>query len=430
MTQTSTEGIEESIRVNLLFHQQHLGIHDIAQRDFVPELEVYGHGYPMSDDPPLEYPIWHDDLSSTIMSLREQYPRDALQATAPHSIPGTGHENAISIVHRARDFVPTLEMEIEGAIITRSRDQGQTSIEGNGGTALIAPGNMVLMYVADVPLGLPAAMRRLDHAAETGDEPTPQSHLETPGQLPTRGPGWTIRGTLGTRVGDPEILSGDPFLDVEYFAATNTHLLRLDPGDPIDALVVDDLESRFRFLADQWREETDMLSTEEESTAGNDVGEPDNVEAIIESLREHGLQDLAVQLEYKKRIIEDDPDELPISHESARSFASFVTAQPLSGSPRVTVDPYGYVGLEWVIPDPYASGPSQTATSTGRDDDHVWGKGDGILGVWFLPTRMVRIYGTSGPVGQGLERMRVNSTVTHSYVINEVEPFLSRLKAQ
>jgi hypothetical protein len=173
-----------------------------------------------------------------------------------------------------------------------------------------------------------------------------------------------------------------------------------------------------------------MLSTEEESTAGNDVGEPDNVEAIIESLREHGLQDLAVQLEYKKRIIEDDPDELPISHESARSFASFVTAQPLSGSPRVTVDPYGYVGLEWVIPDPYASGPSQTATSTGRDDDHVWGKGDGILGVWFLPTRMVRIYGTSGPVGQGLERMRVNSTVTHSYVINEVEPFLSRLKAQ
>ena len=426
MIQLSTEYIEESIRVDLLPHQQYY----VDQGDFVPVWEVYDLGYPMFDDPPREYTVRYDDLSPTAMPLGEQYASDALQAAVPHSIPDTGHENAIFIARGARDFVPTLEMEIELAIITRWGNLGQASIEGTEGTPLIATGDVVSQYAAGVPGDLTDAMRRLGHAAETGDEPASQYYLDVLGQLPARGPAWIIGGAPGTRVGDPDILSGDAYPDVEYLAATITHVLRLDHEDPIDALVVDDLESRFRFIADQWRDETGMLSIDEEFTAGNDAAGSDDVEVIIESLREHGLQDFAVQLEHKKRVIEDDPDELPISPESVRSFVGFVTAQPLPGSPRVTVDPYGYVGLEWVIPNPYTLGPSRTEASSGRDDDHVWGKGDGVLGVWFLPSGMVRVYGTSGPVGQGLERMRVNSTVTPSYVINVVEPFLSRLEAR
>ena len=163
---------------------------------------------------------------------------------------------------------------------------------------------------------------------------------------------------------------------------------------------------------------------------GGKIAAADDVEGILENLRAGGLRDLAGQLEYKKRVIEDDPDEMPISLESARCFAAFVVAESLSGSPNVTVDPYGYVGLEWVIPDPHFSGFEKTMGRSGKDDDHVWGKGDGVLGVWFLPTGMVRVYGTSGPVGQGVERLRVNSTVTPGYVINEVKPFLYRLEAE
>ena len=164
------------------------------------------------------------------------------------------------------------------------------------------------------------------------------------------------------------------------------------------------------------------------SNAPGEIPVPDDLEGILGYLRNEGFDDFASELEYKRLLIEEDPDELPIRPESARGFAGFVVAELPAGSPNVTVDAYGYVGMEWIIPDPLASGAGAQVATVGRDDDHVWGKGDGVLGLWFLPNGMVRVYGTSGPVGQGVERMRVNSTVTPGYVMSEVEPFLSRLR--
>ena len=166
----------------------------------------------------------------------------------------------------------------------------------------------------------------------------------------------------------------------------------------------------------------------ESSDAPGEIPVLDDVEDVLRYLRSRGLDDLAGDLEYKKCIIEEDSDELPISPESVREFAGFVSREPMGSSPNVIVDSNGYVGLEWIIPDQLVSRPGAEVVTTERGDDHVWGKGDGVLGLWFLPSGMVRVCGTSGPVGQGIERMRVNSIVPPAHVMSEVMPFLSRLE--
>jgi hypothetical protein len=180
--------------------------------------------------------------------------------------------------------------------------------------------------------------------------------------------------------------------------------------------------------------ETNVLhSLLEPSDAPGKVPILGNVEDILKYLRSLGLDDLADDLEYKKCLIEEDLDEedlneLPISLESAREFAGFVATESLAGSPNVMVDSYGYVGLEWIIPGPPISTSGAEVVTTERTDDHVWGKGDGVLGLWFLTNGLVRVCGTSGPVGQGIERMRVNSIVPPVHVMGEIKPFLSRLE--
>ncbi len=169
----------------------------------------------------------------------------------------------------------------------------------------------------------------------------------------------------------------------------------------------------------------DLLS--ETSDGRDEVWELGDVGDILRFLRRRGLHDMAGDLEYKKSVIEEDPDDLPISFESAREFASFVEAETFDGSPNVTVDPYGYVGLEWTIPDPTASWAEEEAAKIDRRDDRVWGRGDGVLGLWFLPDGLVRVCGTSGPVGQGVERMLVNSIMPSTHVMGAITPFLSRL---
>ncbi len=137
------------------------------------------------------------------------------------------------------------------------------------------------------------------------------------------------------------------------------------------------------------------------------------VDRLLQRLRDQGLDDLAGDLEYKNALIQEDPEELPISPESASLFADFIAREPLTGSPNLTVDSRGHVGLEWTI-------PGQSLTETGP--------GDGVLGLWFLPDGLVRICGTSGPAWSGVDRIRVNCAVPPAQVMSQVEPFLSRLE--
>ncbi len=159
------------------------------------------------------------------------------------------------------------------------------------------------------------------------------------------------------------------------------------------------------------------------------AGTLDSVEDLINSLRLFGLLAITDRLEYLHREIAEDPDELPLSVDSLSKFADFVTANALPGSPRVWVDPYGYVGLEWRIPDPEQSEGVSVSKLDPRDDDHLWGKGDGILAMTFLPSGLVKFSGTSGPVSQGLARLMVGGTFPQVSVMSAVRPFLSRLEA-
>lgn len=159
-----------------------------------------------------------------------------------------------------------------------------------------------------------------------------------------------------------------------------------------------------------------------------EVQVPGDVDGLLGYLRDRGLDDLADDLEYKRLLIEEDPDELPVCDESVRGFARFIATEQLVGAPTLTVDVAGHIGLEWVIPDQLTSRSGGQMAGTGQDDNQVWGKGDGVLGMWFLPSGMVRVYGTSGPVGQGIDRMRVNDTLPPGRVVITVEPFLSRLE--
>ena len=156
---------------------------------------------------------------------------------------------------------------------------------------------------------------------------------------------------------------------------------------------------------------------------------PDEVEGIIEFLKSLGLVSISNRLEYLHREISEDPDEFPMSADSLGKFAGFVRDNPLPGSPSVWVDTYGYVGLEWRIPDPDRSEVLSASETAPRDDDHLWGKGDGILAMVFLPSGLVKFSGTSGPVGQGLERLMIGGTFPQAAVMSAVQPFLSRLVA-
>ena len=176
---------------------------------------------------------------------------------------------------------------------------------------------------------------------------------------------------------------------------------------------------------------TDVADTLDDAggTHNDRAGIPDNVEGIIEFLKSLGLVSISNRLEYLHREISEDPDEFPMSADSLGKFADFVLDNPLPGSPSVWVDPYGYVGLEWRIPDPDRSEGLSASETVPRDDDHLWGKGDGILAMVFSPSGLVKFSGTSGPVGQGLERLMIGGTFPQAAVMSAVQPFLSRLVA-
>ena len=172
-------------------------------------------------------------------------------------------------------------------------------------------------------------------------------------------------------------------------------------------------------------DDTSMAAGDETTTDADPSDLPATVEEGIRRLRASGLMGFAERLEGLQREIEDDPDESPISLESLAQFSNFVGAKDLPGFPSVWVDPYGNVGLEWRIPDPERLG--NVPAPLGYDDDHLWGHGDGILAMVFLPNDTVKLAGTSGPVGRGVERRILSETVSTNSATDAAEFFLRRM---
>ena len=148
----------------------------------------------------------------------------------------------------------------------------------------------------------------------------------------------------------------------------------------------------------------------------------DDIETVLHKL-ENGLYErVARRIRYLEQEIDEEEGEEPIDLNSLHMFAQFMLENRAIGSPSTWIDHRGFLGLEWRIP--YL----ETAEDLADVCTEHWGRGDGILAMVFLPNGLIRFSGTSGPVGQGIERLNVSGTYTPSDTFEAVQPFISRLE--
>ena len=140
---------------------------------------------------------------------------------------------------------------------------------------------------------------------------------------------------------------------------------------------------------------------------------------IAEALRSHGLNEVAARLVQLIEMLDEDPDEPDLAIESLRSFAEFFMQEIHLPVPEIGAGPEGFVEAEWRI--------SSNGESMAPSDDNYWGRGDGILAMKFLPTGLIRFAATSGPAGQGKERLRTSGILPRTSILPAVQTFVSRL---
>ena len=138
---------------------------------------------------------------------------------------------------------------------------------------------------------------------------------------------------------------------------------------------------------------------------------------IVDTLRSHGLNEMAARLAHLGALITDDPDELDLVFESLRSFADFLIQEERLTVPEVGAGPEGFLEAEWRIPI--------RSEKTASPDNSYWGRGDGILALKFLPSGLVQFAATSGPAGLGKERLRTSGTLPKSSIMSAVQTFVS-----
>jgi hypothetical protein len=157
--------------------------------------------------------------------------------------------------------------------------------------------------------------------------------------------------------------------------------------------------------------------------AGPAIAPQDSVEAVLHQLEEASFEVVATRIRDLQEEIDEEEGEEAIDAESLRWFANFIRQRQPAGSPSAWIDHQGFLGLEWRIPDPDRTGRTPDANT------EYWGKGDGILAMVFLPSGLIRFSGTSGPVGQGIQRLNISGTYPPSDVMDAVQPFLSRMES-
>ena len=143
---------------------------------------------------------------------------------------------------------------------------------------------------------------------------------------------------------------------------------------------------------------------------------------ILDALRSHGLEEVAVRLVHLKQLLDEDPDGPDLAIESLRSFADFLLRETHLPVPEIGAGPEGFVEAEWRIP----FGEGKMATS----NEQYWGNGDGILAMKFLPTGCVRFAATSGPTRQGKERLRTSGILPTNSILSAAKTFVTRLASQ
>ena len=154
------------------------------------------------------------------------------------------------------------------------------------------------------------------------------------------------------------------------------------------------------------------------------IQEQDGFDTVLSKLEQARFRAVANRIRHLQDEIDEEEGEDLINIDSLRAFAEFILMEQGIGSPSTWIDPRGFLGLEWRIPDHARPGRTDDANSD------YWGKGDGILAMVFLSSGLIRFSGTSGPVGQGIERLNVSGTYPPSDIMEAVQPFISRVESQ
>ena len=143
---------------------------------------------------------------------------------------------------------------------------------------------------------------------------------------------------------------------------------------------------------------------------------------ILGALRANGLNEMAARVVHLREMLDEDPDEPDLVIESLRSFADFFLQETHLPVPEIGADPEGLVEAEWRI--------SSNGKKMAAADERYWGHGDGILAMKFLPTGLIRFAATSGPAGQGKERLRTSGILPTNSILPSAMTFVARLAVQ
>ena len=120
-----------------------------------------------------------------------------------------------------------------------------------------------------------------------------------------------------------------------------------------------------------------------------------------------GFESIADRLRYLAKITDEDPEDLPLDIESLRSSILFMNENRQMPSPQIMASSTGLVYLRWVV-----------------------GDDEGVLGMEFTSSHMIRFTAILHALDHNPERNSVSGILPHNHIMNAVRPFIDKLVRQ
>ena len=128
-----------------------------------------------------------------------------------------------------------------------------------------------------------------------------------------------------------------------------------------------------------------------------------NKEDIIDAIRHAKTASIADRSVYLDKLSKNEFEEKPIDIESLRMSALFIIDNSYLPNPQITTSDDGLVYLRWSL------------------------KNEGVLGMLFLPSTLVRFTATLHHQDQKSQRWSVNGTLQPNDMMSTIEPFMEQL---
>ena len=140
----------------------------------------------------------------------------------------------------------------------------------------------------------------------------------------------------------------------------------------------------------------------------------EEVEVLLSTLRVYGCEVVASSIQEFLSIIEEDPDEPPITRESLLSLVQFLIQEPQLEPPIISSDPNGLMEIEWHLLD-------------NGDPSTPWGRGNGVISLKFLESGNIQYVALSGPRRKGHDRLRLHGESTKCEMLAKLGEFAGKI---